>query len=75
MPIYDYHCGECGTRFERLVRGSAAIACPSCASHSVERVMSLTARPASATPASAPAPGPAAGRGGCCGGGCHTHAH
>lgn len=75
MPIYDYQCTSCGSRFERLVRGASLVTC-SCGSGKVERLMSLTARPAAAGTsqhAPASAPGPAAG--GCCGGGCRPHTH
>ncbi len=33
MPIYEYRCDDCGTKFEKLVRrasDSAGLACPSC---------------------------------------------
>jgi len=31
MPIYEYTCDDCGTKFEKLVRrGEDGIACPSC---------------------------------------------
>jgi putative FmdB family regulatory protein len=33
MPIFEYACDDCGTRFEKLVRRSAdadAVRCPSC---------------------------------------------
>jgi len=33
MPIFEYKCEECGTRFEKLVRrstGTEGLACPSC---------------------------------------------
>jgi len=33
MPIFEYACDDCGTKFEKLVRRSAeadAIRCPSC---------------------------------------------
>ena len=33
MPIYEYKCQDCGTKFEKLVRGSAGangLECPSC---------------------------------------------
>ncbi len=73
MPIYDYHCTSCGSRFERLVRGTATVTC-TCGSGAVERLMSLTARPAASAPVGqTPAPAPAAG--GCCGGGCRSHSH
>jgi putative FmdB family regulatory protein len=30
MPIYEYICDDCGTKFEKLVRNGAAVACPDC---------------------------------------------
>ncbi len=31
MPIYEYHCQDCGTDFEKLVRkADDQVACPSC---------------------------------------------
>ena len=30
MPIFEYICEDCGTKFEKLVRNGAAAACPSC---------------------------------------------
>lgn len=31
MPIFEYRCEDCGTRFEKLVRRSGdEVACPSC---------------------------------------------
>jgi putative FmdB family regulatory protein len=33
MPIFEYACDDCGTKFEKLVRRSAeadAVHCPSC---------------------------------------------
>jgi putative FmdB family regulatory protein len=33
MPIFEYTCDDCGTKFEKLVRRTAespAVACPSC---------------------------------------------
>jgi putative FmdB family regulatory protein len=74
MPIYTYRCA-CGTEFEQLVRSDTEVACPECQGRTLERLMSLTARPASGTPRAdysrlGPPPG-----GGCCGGGCHTHNH
>ena len=75
MPIYTYRCAACDTQFERLVRGSDAVTCPECSGRKLERLMSLTARPATAgKPADLSRLGPPAS-GGCCGGGCHTHSH
>ncbi|MGI9039698.1 MAG: FmdB family zinc ribbon protein [Gemmatimonadales bacterium] len=75
MPIYNYRCGGCGTEFEQLVRSETRVACPECQDSRLERLMSLTARPASgAKPADYSRLGPPPG-GGCCGGGCHSHSH
>jgi putative FmdB family regulatory protein len=32
MPIFEYLCEDCGTKFEKLVRngGASELACPSC---------------------------------------------
>jgi putative FmdB family regulatory protein len=44
MPLYEYRCLGCGHEFELLVLGSSApIACPSCASEAVERLLSMFA--------------------------------
>ena len=44
MPIYEYVCGSCERRFERLVRRfDEAVACPSCASSAVEKQLSVFA--------------------------------
>ena len=51
------------------------VACPYCQGRKLERLMSLTARPAGAgKPADYSRLGPPPG-GGCCGGGCHSHNH
>jgi len=46
VPIYEYTCGKCNTKFEELVRTmaeEAAPACPSCGSKKTERAMSVFA--------------------------------
>jgi putative FmdB family regulatory protein len=43
MPIYEYICQHCGTRFEKLVQSTsstATIECPECASREVEKAFS-----------------------------------
>ena len=31
MPIYEYHCQDCGSDFEKLVRRTGdAVSCPAC---------------------------------------------
>jgi putative FmdB family regulatory protein len=75
MPIYSYRCAACGTEFERLVRSETKVACPDRQGRKLERLISLTARPAGAEkPADYSRLGPPAA-GGCCGGGCHSHSH
>lgn len=77
MPIYEYVCGGCERRFEKLVRRfDEAVACPACASASVEKQLSVFAV-AAAVPArdAAPCGVPAAGcgAGACGGGGCRLN--
>ena len=72
MPIYEYACDGCGSRFERLVRRFAdEVSCPDCASASVEKQLSTFAVGGSrSAPAFAGCDTPAAGCGsGPCGGG------
>ena len=52
MPLYDFACDDCGTKFERLVRKEAEIAtvhCPKCGGEHVGRELSLPAAPLSST--------------------------
>jgi putative FmdB family regulatory protein len=33
MPLYEYQCNDCGSQFEKLVRGASQrpeVACPTC---------------------------------------------
>jgi putative FmdB family regulatory protein len=44
MPIYEYHCSDCGEEFEKLVRSVSAvqeICCPRCGSRRVDKAISL----------------------------------
>jgi putative FmdB family regulatory protein len=45
MPIYEFECGECGARFEELVRAGAAVACKECGSQRTRRLFSAVAPP------------------------------
>jgi putative FmdB family regulatory protein len=48
MPLYEYICPHCEHTFEELVFGSdAAVECPKCQAKSVERLLSVPARPQS----------------------------
>lgn len=43
MPIYEYKCDDCGSRYEQIRRMSDAdrdLECPSCKSHEVKRQLS-----------------------------------
>lgn len=62
MPIYEYRCEDCGTRFEKLVRSSDTDGprCPSCGTAHLEQELSTFAahangRPAQAMPGGCPA--------------------
>jgi putative FmdB family regulatory protein len=43
MPIYEYACRTCHTRFEAIVRGSDVPRCPSCDGGDLDRLISLFA--------------------------------
>ena len=48
MPIFEYVCADCGTRFEKLMRRAAggvatAVECPSCGRDRVEEQYSTFA--------------------------------
>jgi putative FmdB family regulatory protein len=79
MPIYEYVCGSCQARFEKLVRRfGEEVACPSCASAAVDRQLSVFAVAVSAPApafascgAGACSPGEGGcGQGACAGGAC-----
>jgi putative FmdB family regulatory protein len=45
MPIYEYKCQDCGTKFEKLVRRSegSELVCPSCGQKHLEQELSTFA--------------------------------
>jgi putative FmdB family regulatory protein len=46
MPIYEYRCDDCGTKFEKLVRRSgeaAGLECPSCGKQHLTQELSTFA--------------------------------
>lgn len=64
MPLYDFTCDDCGTRFERLVRREAEVAdvdCPDCGGRHVSRALSLPAAPVSGPAPTACGSGPPCG--------------
>ena len=61
MPIYEYSCDDCGTKFEKLVRRTAesdGISCPSCGEkHLTTQYSTFAAQTRSAKSAADPAGG------------------
>ena len=44
MPIYEYKCADCGTKFEKLVRNSSPeVTCPSCGKNHLQQEFSTFA--------------------------------
>ena len=53
MPIFEFHCDDCGTKFETLVRRAGEtsdVACPSCGEHHVTEQLSTFAAHANGSP-------------------------
>lgn len=73
MPIYEYRCEDCGTKFEKLVRSPEVngLVCPSCgASHLKMELSTFAAHSGSAKSAARGDAG--AMMGGCPAGMCRT---
>lgn len=44
MPIFEYHCPNCGKDFEKLIlRRDEAVTCPDCGRTEVQQKLSVTA--------------------------------
>ena len=70
MPIYEYICEDCQTRFEKIVFNKAQeIACPKCAGKRNAIQLSVF----SAANGNLDSTKFSGGGGGCCGGGCACH--
>jgi putative FmdB family regulatory protein len=73
MPIFEYACDDCGTKFEKLVRRSSeadAVRCPSCGQdHLTTQYSTFAARAAESKSDRQPAGGCGGGmcQGGMCG--------
>jgi len=67
MPIYEYNCEDCGTKFEKLIRRTGdEVACPSCGQNHLKLQLSTFAAHANgATKQSSEMPS-------CAGGMCRT---
>jgi putative FmdB family regulatory protein len=71
MPLYEYYCADCRTKFEArrpMREADTAIACAECESQRTTRVLSLFAMIGSAKRSDSAMP--SANFGGCCGGSC-----
>ena len=65
MPLYEYRCHDCESRFEKYVRAwGEAVSCPACASESVDKLLSTFSFAAAGSVSSAGG-GCGCGRGGC----------
>lgn len=78
MPLYEYYCADCRTKFEAIRpmnKADASIQCKHCESTRTSRALSLFATHIKTTgETSAPAAGTSFG-GGCCGGACGCGLH
>jgi len=43
MPIFEYHCVECGADCELFIRGGEVPTCPACAATALEKLISAPA--------------------------------
>jgi putative FmdB family regulatory protein len=71
MPVYEFVCEDCDSRFDTLVRSFSAsgeVTCKDCESENVRRLVSTFAVSGFDDPMTAMSQ-PSAG-GGCCGGSC-----
>ncbi|MEK6617167.1 MAG: zinc ribbon domain-containing protein [Nitrospirota bacterium] len=58
MPIFEYICQECNHRFEAIVQGSTAPACPSCKATTLKKQLSAFAVGGTSAWSSSSGPGP-----------------
>jgi len=74
MPIYEYLCEECATRFERIVLSKQQeIACPKCASKKAAIQLSVFVTSSGSANGASAKSSTNSGGGSCCGGGCGCH--
>jgi putative FmdB family regulatory protein len=45
MPLYEYECRQCEHVFEELVFGDEPVACPKCQGRTLDKLLSVPARP------------------------------
>lgn len=72
MPLYEYYCSDCKSKFELLVSHKHAddMVCVKCRSERVRRLLSLFASPRGAGDDAYEDVAPSMGSCGCGGGGC-----
>jgi putative FmdB family regulatory protein len=59
MPIFEYRCKDCGTKFEKIVsNGHSEVVCRHCASPRVDKLLSVFAVSGVSREAAAAEPGP-----------------
>lgn len=73
MPIYEYHCDECGEDSELLVNGGTQPDCPKCGGKKLSKLLSIVAAPSREGAARGEEARPMGG--GSCGAGCGCHPH
>jgi putative FmdB family regulatory protein len=76
MPIYEYICDDCETRFERIViNKQQEITCPKCAGNKNTLQLSVfaTSNGSSNGTSAKSSTSFSSGAGSCCGGGCSCH--
>lgn len=58
MPIFEYRCEDCGSKFEKLVRRAGErVECPSCGTDHLKQELSTFAAHANSKPQAGPIPG------------------
>lgn len=70
MPLYEYHCEDCGKEFELLVRGNQTPSCPHCEGDHLAKRLSVPAAPITSAGALPTADWGGCGKPGCGPGGC-----
>ena len=75
MPLFEYVCKKCGTKFEKMVFSinNEEIECPECKSKEVEKQFSLFSASSSPSNTGMSASCQEKKNSGCCNGCCHHH--
>jgi len=59
MPIFEFQCSDCGTKFEKIVASSSSlVTCKKCESGKVKKMLSVFAVSGSSAKFAAAEPGP-----------------